>query len=278
VAADIQKIESLQDSRVDAYRDLVGRARRGESAFIAEGAVLTHRLLASSYGVESVLVSEESAAEFIAALDERPGAKVPLYVVTPSTMAAVVGFNFHRGVLAAGKRPAGEIQAEFWQKVYPKPAEDQMRRIFICPEVTKPENLGLIFRSAAGFGLDAVLLGERCGDPLSRRCLRVSMGGSLRVPFFKSTGLSSDLQWLKSNYKFEIVGAVLDSTAATPETFRWPQRCGLMIGNESAGIRTNWLELCDARLTIPMREGTDSLNMGVAAGIFAFAMTRTALR
>jgi len=260
-----QRIDSIDDPRVGAYRNLRERTLRGESLFVAEGDLVTRRLLASRYRAESVFVTEKYAEEF-----SRLVGDVPLYVADEPTLVEVVGFKFHRGVLGAGRRrPSLTLDA-----LMARTDRSGRLRLVICPEITKPENVGLVFRSSAGFGVDGVILGPRCCDPLSRRSLRVSMGAVLLVPFVCSTDLEADLGRLKASWGVELAAAVLDDRAERLDEFRWPGRTGLLVGNEYDGLGPTWLPLCDRRVTIPMAPGTDSLNLGVAAGVFLYEMTR----
>ena len=262
----MERIHSIDDPRVAAYRSLPDRTLRGESVFVTEGRNLTLRLLAGPYATDSVFVAEQHAEEFAAVV----GGDVPLYAARESLLKEVVGFDFHQGVLASGRRGRLPTPDEL---VGRKPVDEPLRLV-ICPETTKPENLGLIFRSAAGFDVDGVLLGDRCCDPFSRRALRLSMGGVLQVPFSKSADLLDDMRRLQGRWQVELVAAVLDDRAERLPDFRWPRRTALVFGNEYHGLRDRWLSPCDRLVTIPMKPGVDSLNLGVAAGIFLYELTK----
>jgi tRNA G18 (ribose-2'-O)-methylase SpoU len=262
----IDLIQSLDDPRVAAYRNLPDRTLRGESIFLAEGRLLTERLLRSRYEVESVFVSTEYYEEFRRLT---PGS-VPLYVAKETLLLQIVGFPFHRGALAVGRRGRPMTPDELLA-----PAENRPRfRLVICPEITKPENMGLVFRNTAAFGLDGVLLGERCCDPFSRRAMRVSMGAVLQVPFCKAENLYVSLGGLKSSREFPLYAAILDPAAQKLHEVAWPSHCGILLGNEMDGLDPASLSLCDHRVTIPVTDQVDSLNLGVAAGIFMYAMQR----
>lgn len=257
-------IESLNDDRLASYRNLRERTLRGESLFVAEGRFLVERLLQSPFEVESLLVSEQCAGEFA----PLAGPDTPVHVARPAVIGEIVGFDFHRGVLAAGRRGRPKTLEEL---VGVKGPHDPLRLV-VCPAGVRAENLGLIFRTAAGFGVDGVLLGPECQDPLSRRCLRLSMGATLRMPFVESDDITGDLVSLKSRWQVRLVATVLDESAQPLADFSWPRRTGLLFGAEFEGLDRRSLALCDHRLTIPMRSGTDSLNLGVAAGIFVHEM------
>ena len=270
----MERIESSDDPRVAAFRGLRDRTLRGESVFVAEGRWLVQRLLASDYPALAVFVSDEYAGEFLPLVPP----DVPIYVARESLLLDVVGFKFHRGVLALGQRRPPLALENLAARV---PGHSTARgefadgwRLVVCPEITKPENMGLVFRAAAGFGLHGIVLGERSCDPFSRRCLRVSMGAVFRVPFARSTDVVADLRRLKDRYTVTLMAAVLDPQAQPLDAVLWPARAAVLIGNESDGLRDRCLALCDDRVTIPMQPGTDSLNLGVAAGIFVYEMMR----
>jgi tRNA G18 (ribose-2'-O)-methylase SpoU len=259
-------ISSLDDPRVAFYRNLRERTLRGESIFLAEGKVVTERLLQSSYPVESLLVAESYASHFAALVPP----EVPLYVTAQALLEQIVGFKYHQGVLAAGRRPP---EPTFEQVMEAVGQRDPLRMV-ICPEVTKPENLGLIFRNTAAFDLDAVILGPQACDPLSRRVLRVSMGAVLFTKFGRSRDLLRDLSLLRTPYGIALVAAVVDRGAQKLQSFSWPSRIALVVGGEFFGLSQELVALADYQLTIPMSDKVDSLNLGVATGIFAYEMTR----
>ena len=262
----LQKIASLDDPRVAVYRNMPDRTLRGEEIFVAEGRLLTHRVLESKFQVESVFMTPE----YIGEVDWFNRTDVPIFVAEESLMLEIVGFKFHHGIMAAGCRPA-ETSLE---TLLPPPEHCRRLRLVVCPEITKPENMGLIFRAAAGLGADAILLGERCCDPFSRRALRVSMGTVLTMPFRKASSLVEDLRPLRERWHVELFAAVLDAQAEPLDNIVWPERAGVMIGNEFDGLGQNWIDLCQRTVTIPMARQTDSLNLGVAAGIILYEMTR----
>lgn len=256
-------ISSLDDPRLAPYRNMKERTLRGENLFVTEGLLLAERLLASRFRTASLLVTERMASQ----VEPLVPPEVPLYVAPDALIAELVGFPFHRGVLAAGDR--GEPLA---LDALLKGAEGRAEwSLVVCPQVTQAENLGLLFRTAAAFGIDGLLLGPQCCDPFARRALRLSMGGVLRVPFVKSTDLAADLARLQHEWGFQCVATVLDSDAERLTEARWAPRTALLFGNEFEGLSPDWLARCDRRLTIPMQPGTDSLNLGVAAGIFIYA-------
>ena len=258
-------INSIQDPRVVHYRNLKDRdlAARG-GLFIAEGEHVVKRLLASRYETESVLLSEKRADEFARTVPSH----VPTYVAPHEVMEQILGFKFHSGIIAAGKRGARRTIDE----VVPKEQHELL--LVILPDVHSVENIGSLVRLSAAFGADALILGERCHDPLFRQAVRVSMGTVFSLPLVQSDDLRRDILRLKSEWQVEMLGAVLDADAEELSRAKRPARMGLLFGNEAQGLARTDIELCDRKVTIPMKLGTDSLNVAVAAGIFLYHFTK----
>jgi tRNA G18 (ribose-2'-O)-methylase SpoU len=275
-------IQSLDDPRLVVFRDVKAtRHSRWAGRFIAEGARLVKRLLRSDYVVESLLLTEGRVEEFSNWL--RPD--VPTFVMPQTLAAELVGYNFHCGAMACAlRRPSPSLDDIM--------ARGGERMTFVvCPDVNDPENIGTLIRLGAAFGIDAMLLGPACADPFSRRVLRVSMGNVLTLPIVCSRDLKADLQRLRSEWQVQLAATVVENRDPTDgdedvgvqatETVESlgdavrPARLALLFGNEANGLGTEWLDLCDRRLTIPMR-AADSLNVAIAAGIFLYHFTTSA--
>src|SRR6266481_4108810 len=167
----VERVSDVDDPRLADYRDLKdGARRRRDGTFIAESRQVVRRLLGGSrFRARSVLATEAAAEDL---RDVLP-AGLPVYVAPEATLQRVVGFNFHRGCLAVGERGAelgldGLLDA---------------RVLLVLEGVTNPDNIGGAFRNAMAFGVGGVVLAPRCSDPLYRKAIRVSMGGTLVVPF-----------------------------------------------------------------------------------------------
>ncbi|MHB8903069.1 MAG: TrmH family RNA methyltransferase, partial [Thermoguttaceae bacterium] len=154
----MQFITSLDDPRVAPYRNLRERTLRGENLFIAEAALVVRRLIESDYHVQSILATDQLAGQFQTLVHD----ETPIYVADPSLVAAIVGFPFHRGALAVGRRHPEPPLDVLLQRLHARP----QWTLLVCPETTQAENLGMIFRTAAAFGVDAVVLGPKSCDPL----------------------------------------------------------------------------------------------------------------
>jgi tRNA G18 (ribose-2'-O)-methylase SpoU len=259
------RLETCDDSRLEPYRNLKSsNARRGAGRFVVEGRLLVQRLLASDFQVHSLLVDDRSLAE----LDESVVQRCDVLVLPHDGIEQVVGFNFHRGMLACAQRkPNPDLAALCGQCVGPL-------TLAVCPDVQDPVNLGSILRIASAFGVQAVALGSACADPFSRRALRVSMGASLHVPVAVTDNLAAELVSLRDSQHVELWATVVDADATPFDQPDRPQRLAILFGSEGLGLAPRWRDLCDRLITVPMRPGIDSLNVSVAAGIVLYHLTR----
>ncbi len=240
------------------------RDLRREGIVIAEGKFLAERMISSGWEILGVLCSERMASHFGALAPDR----LPLLVRSDSEIEAMAGFPFHRGVLAACRRPALRSLGEC---VYQFP---EVKRIVICPDISNGENLGSIMRSAAAFGYGIITFGNKCCDPLSRKSLKASMGAPFNLHLAEIQNEREEIDFLKRR-GYSIYGTMADPDAEPITSFSAAKQHALVFGNEAEGLSETWRGFCDRKLTIPLESHTDSLNVGVAAGIFMFHLGRT---
>lgn len=266
---DVTDITDPADPRVDDFRDLNSVDRRpdlpgGKGLVIAEGVLVVQRMLASRFTPRAFLGTDRRLTELradLAAVD------APFYRADAEVMAEVVGFHLNRGVLASAARPT--------ELTVPQ-VLDGARTVAVLEGVNDHENLGSIFRNAAGLGVDAVIFGSGCADPLYRRAVRVSMGHALLVPYARARHWPADLRLLRDNGfqllamtpnpKAETLAAVMPRLAA--------QKVAVLVGAEGPGLAESTMRAADVRVRIPMSRGTDSLNVATAAALAFYERSR----
>jgi tRNA G18 (ribose-2'-O)-methylase SpoU len=259
---DVQDVSDPDDPRLDNFRDLNSIDRRpdlptGKGLVIAEGVLVVQRMLASRFTPLALLGTERRLTEFG---DDLAGAQAPYYRVSADVMAQVVGFHLNRGVLAAARRVPEPSIAQL---------VDGAHTIAVLEGVNDHENLGSIFRNAAGLGVDAVVFGSGCADPLYRRAVRVSMGHALLVPWARTADWPADLVLLKDS-GFRLLALTPHHEACPlPDAMAGvrDQRVALLVGAEGPGLTAAALRISDMRVRIPMSRGTDSLNVATAAAL-----------
>ena len=287
-------LSNPSDSRLDDYRNIPDPEliqRRG--IFVAEGRLVVRRLITSNrYPVRSVMVTEAAHAALGDLWPERPDLTV--YVVTREVMNEVTGFNIHRGCLAIGERgPSAD-----WRDLlststsqlptpslttpnpptpkFPTPKLLTPKLILLLERIANADNVGGIFRNAAAFGADAVLLDEPTTDPLYRKAIRTSMGASLVVPFGRVSSVSDVVRQLRGDGFATVAltpaaSATLLETVVT-ETCR--KSVALVFGHEGEGLSEETLAACEFYARIPTLSAVDSLNVASAAAIALHEFTR----
>jgi tRNA G18 (ribose-2'-O)-methylase SpoU len=254
-------IDDVDDPRIAVYRALkaTNQTRRLDQ-FVVEGERLVARLLDSRFPMASALLAHRYQEKLAGMIPD----ELPVYVAADALVDRIVGFPFHRGILACGERvPWPALDALIADR-------DQPFFAVICPKLSNPENLGAIARIGDVFGIHAILAGPECPDPLSRRVLRVSMGAALRVPVIVEDRLLEVAARLAGSAGFELIAALAEPDAEPFEQTHPPRRLGLVLGDEHEGIAPEWRGLCGRAVTIPMRPGASSLNVAVAAGILIY--------
>ena len=137
-------------------------------------------------------------------------------------------------------------------------------------QVRDPGNLGTIIRTADSAGCGGVILIGDCVDPYSVEAVRATMGSVFAVQIARSTA-EEFLDW-RSRWTGSVVGTRLDAPHGYRDApFQRPTL--ILMGNEQAGLTDRLAAACDVNVKIPMRGRADSLNLAVATGIMAYAVT-----
>jgi tRNA G18 (ribose-2'-O)-methylase SpoU len=183
-------------------------------------------------------------------------------VSSAEIMADVVGFHLNRGVLAVADRARRPTLAELTVGA---------SLLCVLEGVGDHENLGSLFRNAAGLGVSGVVLGPGCSDPLYRRSVRVSMGHVLRVPFTAVTAWPDTLHELRA-MGFRVLALTPRADAVPlPAAVRPGDRTAVLLGSEGHGLTEAAMAAADERVRIPMSGDVDSLNVATAAAIALYS-------
>lgn len=254
--------------RAAGYRDLIDAERHRDAdrlagRFVVEGVRVIRQLLDQGWPLESILLS-------VARHDGRPdivadarAAGVPVLVAAQDLFDGIVGYHAHRGALALARRPPA-LSVES--------VVAGASLVLAVEGVSDHENVGSLFRNAAAFGVDAVLLDPTTAEPLYRRSIRVSVGHVLRVPFARAVEWPSELSLLRDG-GFRIVAltpagrcTVAELPGSEQDRPR-PARWAVLVGSEGDGLSRAALSGSDVTARIPMAPGVDSLNVATAAAV-----------
>lgn len=262
------ELTDAADPRVVEYTGLTDVALRtryepGAGLYMAESSTVIGRAVAAGHVPRSFLMAPRWLEQMAPITQRFPDA--PIFTAPEAVLEGITGFHLHRGALAAMNRPELAAVADVIAGA---------RRVAIVEDVVDHTNVGAIFRSAAGIGVDAVLITPSCADPLYRRSVRVSMGTVFQVPWTRIPVWPAAIEELRAQ------GFVTASLALSDDSITLDEladarhdRLALVLGSEGHGLKAATIEASDVVVRIPMAGGVDSLNVAAASAV-AFWATR----
>ena len=263
------RIDDPLDPRLDDIRDLKHSDKEKNLVF-AEGPLVAGRLVGSRFPVRAVFGFGGRLGSFMAAYGEELSRRgIPVYEITRQIMGEVAGYDMHRGLLVSADKSEPLTVSEVLEGA---------RTLVILEGVGDHENIGSIFRNAAGMGVDGVLFGAATADPLYRRSVRVSMGHVLRTPFAHLEGTPTT--WQRSLAELHDDGWWLisltpaDDAVELKDAIQGHDKVAFLVGGEGPGLTPHAMRATDVRAKIPMAPGTDSLNVATSAAIAFYERMR----
>lgn len=263
----MERITSRQNPIVSRFRE----AARGPGAsLLLEGASLLKTALDAEVIVEIAAVQTDGPApggdvEPLARRLEASGARV--VAVNAAVMEALSPVKSPSGIVALAQRP--EISPQ--RIVAPAPA-----LVLVLVEVQDPGNVGAIIRSADAAGATGVIATAGCADAFGWKALRGSMGSALRLPVWTGVAWSEVLPFLRAHGLYVVATQSTASRAFFDQP--WQRPTALLLGSEGSGLPAAIVADADATISIPMREGVDSLNVAVTAALITYEARRQRLR
>lgn len=248
----------LTNRRLKEIRSLTQkkyRERLGE--MLVEGLRSVESAVSARAPIKEVLATEETL-EHVHFLD---ASKVA--IVSTDVLESISAVESSQGILAVvgiEMTPAEQLRS--------------MRRILALDGIQDPGNAGTILRTAAWFGIDAVVTAPGTVDLYNPKVVRAAMGGLWDVKHAAADDLARAVSELRDN-GFAVYSADLQGTDAGGWKPRAPSI--MVLGSEAHGISPEVGALVDERIVIPgspRREGAESLNVGVAAGIVLYEWTK----
>jgi tRNA G18 (ribose-2'-O)-methylase SpoU len=261
-------ISSIEQAELKPYRTLrqsVEHFRDG--IFIAEGEKVVRRLFESELEVVSVLITPEWYKVYQEYIADHPR-QITVFIGKKELLETIVGFNLHQGIMATGRIPSpASIPSVLAKTLSP--------RVFIAIDgLTNSENIGVLVRNCAAFGVHCILVGETSSSPYLRRAVRNSMGTVFKVPIVHCINLIETLRTLRDQNSFSIVAAHPHTEQRLISSTDFSKNCCVVFGSEGNGISPDVLEVCNVHSAIPMQLGVDSLNVASASAVFLYEVMR----
>lgn len=222
---------------------------------VAESPKVIERALEAGLVPMSLLCESRHIEGDAAPIIKRIG-DAPVFTGSRELLSSLTGYTLTRGVLCALKYPG-----------LPDPEEllKTARRVCVIHDVCESTNIGVIFRTAAALGYDAVLVSNGSCTPFSRRAVRVSMGAVFQIPW---TFCGDIIERLEEN-RFESISMALTDRSVYLQDFQvnGNAKYAVILGSEGYGLPQEIIDKSDHIVKIPMYHGVDSLNVGSAAAI-----------
>lgn len=258
VAADMRKLASL-------------KGKLEYSQFVVEGDLIVERAVKDGLPIERILYTaallktsegknllKRAAADNLSCYQVNDGVMGSVTTTRPvPPIMASVYFNFRHFL-----SESGEPNFHFSPRC----------TILIAENIANPDNLGMTLRTADAAGVSAVLLSSVGASPFHKNCVRASRGTVGRLPLYYATDITAAIETLRLS-GWNVLGG---TSTAEKELYatKFSLPAAIVVGNENTGLSTETRASCTELVRIPMASGQSSLNVGVAAGVLLYEVTR----
>ena len=274
--AEQRTVSKRKDAIISHLRKLASLKGKFEHAqFLIEGHLIVERAVADGLPIETLLYTTGFAAT--------PEGKTLLKHAITENLSA---YRVSDGVMGSvtTTRPLPPIAASVYLSYPSFLSEDGSEdgslnfhfnsrcALLITENIGNPDNLGMTLRTADAAGVSAVLLSDDGANPFHKNCVRASRGAVGRLPLFRTPSISPAIETLRASG-----WAVFGATASAENqlyTTEFALPTAIVVGNENTGLSDEARQRCTELIRIPMASGQSSLNVGVAAGVLLYELTR----
>ena len=243
----IKMITSKQNTLIKEVRSLLNKKFRDKlSKYVVEGVKMVNEALSLGQKVLTILCTEKC-------LDRVDARGVDIQVVTEEVYSSITDEKNPQGVLAVIQKPKTDVC-------------EPTGSCILLDGVADPGNLGTIIRTMACAGYTDLYLTGECADPFAPKTVRSSMSGIYHV----NVRIGEKEEILKTVH-LPLVIADMKGENVFDKKLVLGDFC-LVIGNEARGVSQELKDLANITVKIPMRQGMESLNAGVSAGILMYAL------
>ena len=261
---EIIKIKDLNFDEISPYKTLRNTMEHFEKGIlIAEGEKVVSRLFESNLKIISLLMTEEWLNKYKGIINSSKE-NVKIYVGDKILLETIVGHKLHQSIMALAKIPAEE------ENIFKK---ENNNLIVALDDIASAENVGVIVRNCAAFGVDAIIVGESSANPYLRRAVRNSMGNVFKIPIINSKNLIQSLSELENN-NFEIIIAHTSENSRSIFEYNFKKNVCIVFGGEGYGPRKMVLDKFQNHLIIPMCNEVDSINVANSSSVLLYEVAR----
>lgn len=276
------EITSATNPKIKAIKKLAQKRQRDrENCFVIEGFHLVEEAIKHHADIEMILHADNADQMQISGIESllnqnarNMPATIEMIAITDSILTTLSQTPAPQGIIAVLKQPEQSLEAVLSFNSTEKTTalstlanHRPLAHLLLLDNVQDPGNVGTMIRTAEAAGFRAVILGEGSADLYNDKTIRATQGALFQMPIIRG-----NLEALLP----AIHQAGYDSWVTTLEEATFypalekPQKCALIMGNEGQGVDPKLQKLATAKVKIPMLGQSESLNVGVAAGILMY--------
>ncbi len=262
------RIDSLSLTELEPYRTMRRPAEHREKGiFVAEGEKVVRRLVQSRLKIVSILLTDDWSDKYSSLLEKRE-IEDGIYVAEKKLLEEIVGYRLHQGIMAIGRVPD---PVDIFDMKLP-PGESHL--LVAADGIANSENMGVIVRNCAAFGVHALIVGGTSCDPYLRRAVRNSMGTIFELPIVYSDNLADILEDMRLRHGVKLVAAHPREKSVRVSDADLSGDVCIVFGSEGEGISPAVVDACDIAVRVPMLNEVDSMNVASSVGVILYESRR----
>lgn len=261
-----QEITSPENEKIKKIKKLhTRRGRDQQKLILIEGENLITEALKAGLVFDSVMYREDSYSKYTDYWPELQNSNLATYLLPKTLFNSVVGTSSPQGI-AATVRPPRTCYSYDELNI-----SNDTGFYLILDGVQDPGNLGTIVRSAEASGVAAIFLGQGTVDLFNDKVIRAAAGSLFRIPF-----LQADAQEVITVLQRQHVTVLSTAVSGGQSLFKYsfPRKAAIILGNEANGVSRVLASMSDVKLSIPMVNKVESLNVAVTAAVVLYERLR----
>lgn len=266
-----QYISSKSNSllvRISKLKDK--KHRKAEGLFRLDGIKLFCEAAEASAPIEYVFVAEGACERFSKRVEEY-SLCAKCYTVADEAFSKLTDELAPEGIVTVCRELDNVKKSESYVEL----AKEALGgTVLLLASVRDAGNMGTIIRSAKAFGIDNLIISSDCADLYNSKTVRGAMGALFTQSITVVDDVASAITSLREG-GFHVYGAALQRGAKKLGSFALQSTDAIVIGNEGHGLTESEIAACNECLYIPMEEGSESLNAGVAASVCMWELYKT---
>lgn len=243
------------------------KTRERDGVFLVEGWRSVEEAYGSLKEIQILVYTREVKGNqrYESILSSAKKVSIEQYEASPKEFAVIADTIAAQGIAAVVKKLRSKRDDEV-----EKLLKREQAFVIALDQIADPGNLGAIIRTSDWFGLDAILLSQNCVELYNPKVVRSTVGSIFHLPVLdlsdSADSFADTMMRLRAG-GFKLYGAEV-SGSGDVRALVWAKKSILVIGNEVRGISSRISQILDEHVAIPKFGKAESLNAGVAAGVF----------